>query len=413
MSRLPDSPTSTDSLKKHLLYITPEPWPTFRADILVLFGKYLPRFGVTCDLVTDGGIQNNNCAPWPAGNLIGWESPKNRAAYHILKFIHSIRTLAAVDRRSYNAIQVRNMPVHAALALLIARWKGIPVFYWMSFPKHEGQIASARARGIRAGLRYWFPLIQGTIGRVLLFKFVLPFANHVFVQSQTMQDELALAGILREKLTPVPMGVDMQQAKSGQILPMDDERLFGKDILVYLGTLNGARQIEKLFEMLALVRASEPNTLLVLVGDADDQDHREWLQAQAERWGVARSVVWTGWVSTEVAWRYVRAAKVGLSPFPRGTLLDSASPTKAIEYLALGVPVVVNDNPDQEKIVRESGAGICVEYLPTEFAAAVLRLLRDDALRAYMADRGRQYVAMNRDYLSLAEALAAKYRKLL
>jgi len=36
-----------------LIYFTAEQWPTFRADLVALFGKYLPRRGVTCDLVTE------------------------------------------------------------------------------------------------------------------------------------------------------------------------------------------------------------------------------------------------------------------------------------------------------------------------------------------------------------------------
>ena len=415
MSESSDPSSSVDTAdRKHLLYLIPETWPTFRADIKVLFGKYLPSFGVTCDLVTFHETQSGSpLSPLPAGSLIGGQAPRNRVAYHILKFALSVRTLVGLDRGSYDAIQVRNLPVHAAFAILIARWKGLPLFYWMSFPKHETQVAVARARGVKAGFKYWFPLVQGTIGRLLLFRWVLPYADHVFVQSRTMRDELVGSGIAKEKLTPVPMGVDMEAAESAPIQPVQDPRLRGKKVLVYLGTLDRVREIEHLFEMLKIVRACEPEAILVLVGQADDPEHCDWLRREAERVGVAESVIWTGWVPTEVAWSYVRAAKVGLSPFPRGKILDSASPTKAVEYLALGVPVVVNDNPDQEELVTERGGGICVQYLPEEFAAATLSLLRDDGIRMDMVKRGQAYVGMKRDYRHIAEALAMKYREML
>ena len=36
-----------------LLYLTAEQWPTFRPDVLALFGSYLPRHGIHSDLATE------------------------------------------------------------------------------------------------------------------------------------------------------------------------------------------------------------------------------------------------------------------------------------------------------------------------------------------------------------------------
>lgn len=45
------APPGGNETKIRLLYLTAENWPTFRADVAVLFGKYLPRVGVNADLV--------------------------------------------------------------------------------------------------------------------------------------------------------------------------------------------------------------------------------------------------------------------------------------------------------------------------------------------------------------------------
>jgi len=115
----------------------------------------------------------------------------------------------------------------------------------------------------------------------------------------------------------------------------------------------------------------------------------------------------------EQAWRYVRAAQIGLAPIPRGPLLDCGSPTKVIEYLALGVPLVANDNPDQERIVREGGGGLCVPLTAEDFAQAVSRLLVDEPLRRAMASSGQAYVRAARGYETLAKLVADKYADLL
>lgn len=112
-------------------------------------------------------------------------------------------------------------------------------------------------------------------------------------------------------------------------------------------------------------------------------------------------------------WRYVRTAAVGLSPIPRGYLLDVSSPTKVLEYLALGIPVVCNDNPDQERVIRESEAGICVLYSAEDFANAVIRMLcLDKNARDEMGIRGKDYVAHHRDYRLIGGNVANSYRNL-
>jgi glycosyltransferase involved in cell wall biosynthesis len=157
-----------------------------------------------------------------------------------------------------------------------------------------------------------------------------------------------------------------------------------------------------------------PKLMLAMVGDTEDAPQREALHRECERLGLGGHVLWTGWLPADVAWRWVRAARVALSPIPRGELLDVSSPTKLPEYMALGVPVVCNDNPDQAAVVAQSGAGRCVTYTAQNFALAVEELLDlPDADRAAMVQRGQRWVAQHRDYAVLGRQLAARYGELL
>lgn len=391
-----------------LLYLTAEEWPTFRADINVLFGKYLPRYGVYSDLVTEASL-SQAVSTWPAGKAITCSVPSNRSTHYIVKFLHQCKVLLTTNYDDYAVVQVRDMTIVALVALVMCAIKNKPFFYWLSYPQSEGQIQRAKARGMRAGMKYWFPLLQGSVGKWLLYRVILPKSDHVFVQSNNMRDMLAKQGIAATKMTPVPMGVDIEATQEA-LLPSPNGALKGKRVVVYLGTLDRVRQIEILFEMLAIVQAHVPNVLLVLAGDTEDGEHRAWLKQEAKRLGVAESILWTGWQPMQEIWRYVLAAEVGLSPLPRGYLLDMASPTKAVEYMALGLPVVANDNPDQQQVIAESGAGLCVPMTAEAFANATLALLDDNKLRANMSALGKAYVAQQRSYQQLANALAAEYK---
>jgi len=400
--------------KIRLLYLTEEAWPTYRPDIAALFGKYLPRDGIISDMVTDSGPGAAHAsALWHGGATLLCSVKGGAIGRHVIKFWHNVSVMLRCKRHEYDAIQVRDMPATALVGLIIARVKKMPFFYWMSFPQSEGQVIRAKARGFRAGLRYWFPLIQGTLGKWLLYRVVLRCANHVFAQSDQMVRDLVARGVDASRMTSVPMGVDLEVTRPHLVTESQDERLAGKSVIVYLGTLDRTRSIDLLFHMLAMVRAEMPEVVLVLAGDTEDAAHRDWLRQEASRIGVMESILWTGWLPTHEALSYVRAAQVGLSPFPRGYLLDSASPTKAMEYMALGIPVVVNDNPDQMNVVQQANCGLCVELSASAFAQAVVTLLRDPVRRKKMGAAGEHYVRQNRGYDRLAVHVASSYKSFL
>lgn len=395
-----------------LLFLTAESCPTFRPDVQVLFGKYLPRHGVLSDVVAGRTPEAAAGAGWGGGEAFLCDIRCGPARRHVRELAHGARILLGrAHRGDYHAVQVRDLPVLAAIGLVVARARRLPFFYWMSFPIPEWYITLARERGLSAGWgRFLYPWMSGRVGHFLLYRFVLRRADHVFVQSERMKEELARRGIPPSRMTPVPMGVDFEEVRLDAIPPVADPRLAGRRVLAYLGTLDRPRRIEVLFRMLALLRRRVPEALLVLVGDTTDDVHRDWLHRQADAAGVADAVLWVGWLPTLEAWRWVRAAEVALSPIPRGELLDVGSPTKVPEYLALGVPVLGNDNPDQAQVIRESGAGTCVPYTPEAFAdaaAAMLSAGADEAARR----AGREYVDAHRSYRRIAESVAEVYAR--
>jgi glycosyltransferase involved in cell wall biosynthesis len=394
-----------------LLFLTAETCPTFRPDVAALFGKYLPRFGIQSDIVAGKTPEHHGDVIWGGGETCLCDTSGGQAKKYVKTFLHGIKHLLFADKQRYQAIQVRDLPITAFLALVIARFKGLKFFYWMSYPVTEGQINRARQRGLSAGIiKFIFPLMRGHVGHFLLYQLVLRYADHVFVQSERMRADVAIMGVAMDKMTPVPMGVDTEAVQPELIQPADDQRIHGKRAMIYLGSLDRPRHIELLFRMLGIVQQQIPNALLVLVGDTKDEMHRCWLQDQAKKDGVSEAIIWTGWQPMQEGWRYVRACEVGLSPIPRGTLLDCSSPTKVAEYLTLGIPIVANDSPDQELIIREGGGGYCVPYSPENFAEAVIALLSSTLeQRSSMAQRGRAYIERNRSYEAIARQVALTF----
>jgi glycosyltransferase involved in cell wall biosynthesis len=128
---------------------------------------------------------------------------------------------------------------------------------------------------------------------------------------------------------------------------------------------------------------------------------------------VEDDLVWTGWLPKQEGWRFVRACEVAVSPIPPSPELDCGSPTKLVEYMALGVASVGNDQPDQARMLRESRAGLCVPYSAEAFSDAIMQLFDDPEQAARMAALGPGYVSAHRSYSVIARELAEKYAELL
>jgi glycosyltransferase involved in cell wall biosynthesis len=214
-------------------------------------------------------------------------------------------------------------------------------------------------------------------------------------------------------MTAVPMGVDAELFDRSTVEPADDPRLDGRRVLLYLGRVAQARKSGFLLDVVEQLRAAMPEVLLVIAGDAPSDDEMAWMRAEIARRGLDSHVLLTGWLPQRSALGYAVRAEVGLSPIPRGALYDVSSPTKLVEYLALGIPSVANDIPDQALVVAQSGAGLCVPMEADAFAAAARHLLEDRALAAEFAQRGPAYVKSHRTYAILGKVVAETYTKIL
>lgn len=398
-----------------ILMSMPDVYPPQRPDVKALFGKYLAQAGLTTDLLSEAapGV-DVVAADWPAGRAIVL---RHRYRNRLLKLLEALAFyIAGLVRhsRAVAAIQVRDQVFLSLFGLAVARWRGIKFCYWMSFPIPEGYLEVARSQSLASSpLRRLASLLRGKLGHQVLYRLVAPRADHVFVQSERMLEVLVERGVRRERMTAVTMGVDLARVREAAVVPANDHRLSGCRPLLYLGAMDRTRRIDFLLHVLARVRLDIPKALLILAGSASEPGDMDWLRREAQRIGVASGVVWLGWLPTEQAWRYARSAEIGLSPIPPGPLYDVSSPTKGLEYMALGLPVVGNRIPDQEKVIGESGAGLVVDYEVAAFADAIVKLLLDPAMARAKGARGPAFIARERDYAVIADRVATVYRGLL
>lgn len=398
-----------------LLYLTIDGLPTFRPDISVLFGKCLPAEGIWSDMVTVRQPEPPGEGPlWPAGEAFTTPRRGNALRNGLADFWHDCCRLWNFKKGDYQAVQLRDKTFIGLVALAVARWQGVPFFYWMSFPYGASLLQLSRSDAVRHNWpRRFYLWWRGAVGNWLLHAFVLKCADHVFVQSDRMCEDLVARGIDRERMTPVPMGIDPERFPA--ILPSASLPGIPADarVLGYLGEASRRRRPDFLIEAVATLRMRWPNVFLLIVGDAVLAEEQAWLRDYVSKVGLADRCMITGWVSPTEATKALAAAEICLALMAPDPVLDSTSPTKLVEYMAMGRPVVANNHPDQTLVIESAGAGLVTPFESDAYAEAIGRLLDMSDQHTQMAERGRAWVLAERGYPTLAAKLAAKYRALL
>jgi glycosyltransferase involved in cell wall biosynthesis len=396
-----------------IAFVVRDPLPPIRADVLTLFGAEMPRYGVMAELVGQGG--DGAAAPgWRGGRIHVVGSLGSKLAAVLSPCWDALGLWRAWRAAPIDCVQVRDKIASGLVGRLAAAMLGVPFVYWMSFPIVEGfEVRRDEIGRAGRGLKWAAHALRARLSRFVIYRLVLPGAHHIFVQSDAMADALAARGLARARMTAVPMGVDAELFDRATVEPSRDPRLDGRRVIVYLGRIAQSRKSDFLLDVVDLLRAQLSDVLLVIAGDAPSADEMDWMRRQIAARGLDGHVLLTGWLPQRTALGYAVRAEVGLSPIPRGVLFDVSSPTKLVEYLALGIPSVANDIPDQQLVIAQSGAGLAAPMEAGPFSAAVLELLASPALRAGFAARGPAWVASNRTYAILGQTVAQTYKRIM
>jgi len=170
--------------------------------------------------------------------------------------------------------------------------------------------------------------------------------------------------------------------------------------VVYVGHISPDRGSA---EMVSLARALAPHGIAVeLVGPAD-------AQARAHIEAAGDLVRWHGFVPNEQALKQTDGALAGLSLLHDEANFRHSMPTKVVEYMARGVPVITTPLPLAVDLVRGAECGFVVGFGDVAAAAdAVLKLDADPDLRVTMGKRGHDAAKAAQGWPADARAFVAQ-----
>ncbi|GGI05991.1 glycosyltransferase [Egicoccus halophilus] len=202
----------------------------------------------------------------------------------------------------------------------------------------------------------------------------------------------------RRFLRPHPVVPNLPWAPSGA-LPAAGSA----ERVVYVGRVSRFRGAFELVGLGERLHAADGPHLEV-VGPADAEVRPVLVEAEAR--GV---LTWRGYLPNDRALARVHGAVAGLSLLHDVPNYRVSMPTKVVEYLSLGVPVVTTPLPAATALVEAAGGGVVVPFADADAAAdAVLALAADRERCASLGAAGRAFVVAHHSWDAAAPRFVAQ-----
>ena len=185
----------------------------------------------------------------------------------------------------------------------------------------------------------------------------------------------------------------------------------GKFLVCYVGTIGMAQGLATLLDAAAQLQQSAPHVAFSLIGEGADKERIVSLAKSRS----LRNVQFLDQQPRERIPAYICAADAGLVLLKRNDLFKTVIPTKMLEFMSCGRPVVLGVDGEAREIVQRSHAGVFVEpESATQLAQAITDLSENTALCETMAWNGRQYALRHfcrrqtaNEYIEILEAVLA------
>lgn len=358
-----------------------------------------PMAGVTHPKVAE--------ASWSGGSLVAY--PEERSgrpfanAFALARRWRWLReAIRMLDDVPLDAIVVRNDLPSALVAMSLARQRRIPFIYQLSSPDAELVMRRGRLKG---GVKGQCRCLRGRID-LAVRRWVTRRASVVLAISDAMRQHLVTIDKLDDRrVFSFPMGVRDVPSPTPAAIEVLCHRLGLRrgSTIVYSGVIDPVRESTWMLNVLDRVRAQVRDVVLLVLTYQDD-DLRRAFEDEARSRGAAVRIV--GPLSHREVPVYLRCADVMLSPYPPMLEHTICSPTKSLEGMGAGLPVVGSvEVPEHVMLFKQSGGGVAVPWDVAAFADAIVSLLRNPERGRSMGERGRRWVLEHRTYTRLTEHL--------
>ena len=250
-------------------------------------------------------------------------------------------------------------------------------------------------------------------GLAKIAKFLYRRADHIVVVSPAFQEKLVSDWhVPAKKISTIHNGVETKlfSPRNGAELRAR-LKLEDKFVVSYIGTIGLAHGLETIIEAAEKLQSAAPNVVFLIVGEGAD---RARILAISKNRNL-KNLVFEPQQPRESIPAYIAVSDVCLVLLKKSDVFETVIPTKMLEFMSCGRPVILGVKGQARKIVESSRAGICIEpESPEVLCEAIQQLRQQEFLREMLGRNGREFIVQNLsrertafDYLELLQNLAS------
>jgi colanic acid biosynthesis glycosyl transferase WcaI len=224
-----------------------------------------------------------------------------------------------------------------------------------------------------------------------LVRFLYRRSDHIVAVSPAIRDAIVSDwGIADDRVSTVTNGVDVEL-----FFPIDQEEakrtlsLSGKFVVLYSGTHGSAHGLQTVLDAAAKLEAELPDVQFLFVGEGSE---KEVLVRSADEMGL-KNVTFLPEQPRDTIPTFLGASDIGLVVLKKAKAFETVIPTKMLEIMACGRPVLLAVDGQAREIVDQAEAGIFAEPEDAEaLADRISRLYHDRDLRESLGRNGHKHI---------------------
>ncbi|MGO9642605.1 MAG: glycosyltransferase family 4 protein [Candidatus Acidiferrales bacterium] len=184
----------------------------------------------------------------------------------------------------------------------------------------------------------------------------------------------------------------------------------GKFVVSYIGTMGMAHGLDTVIQAAAQLRDPHPEIVFLMLGEGAEKDR---IKTLARERGLS-NVRFLDEQAREKIPAYICASDACLVPLKRTLLFKTVIPTKMLEFMSCGRPVILGVDGQARAILEEARGGLVVEpENPDALANAIRYLAANRELAGELGRNGREYVVRKFSRRQTAEKYILALEKLL
>ena len=336
---------------------------------------------------------------WPLPNRKAHERMRNYASFCISAAMTGMK-----GARPEVVIGSSPQLLVGLAAWWIAAWKRVPFVFEVRDLWPES-LAAVGAGGEDS----WLYKLLGAIAGFLYRR-----ATHIVVVTPAFKEHLVRQwNVAADKISLVANGVETEmfapQTAESDAQTRAELKAEGKFLVCYSGTMGMAHGLDTLLEAAAELRQSAPRVQFVLVGEGADKQRIVDLARERE----LTNVTFLDQQPREKIPALISASDACLVLLKKTDVFKTVIPTKMLEFMSCGRPVILSVEGQARQIVEEANAGIAIEPENTAaLAETIVTLERHPDRGREMGSRGREYIQKKysrgqtaEDYIAVLEKL--------